>query len=235
MLYGKIIKLPTLDPEFGTKNNSLMSYRQFRIKWNLEITDISSKAYVDIKMALRNFNCPSVAQRNITQINKEVCLYFFKDDRGNVKNSISGRLIRNEMHKTRNPDTLPALREWSRLLSRNNIDWTQTLTNLFDGITNNYKLIQFQYKLLMRISTCKYMRFKMRIAKDNDQCSLCQGGLETLEHIFIQCPHTNIFKNILNTLIKNKIDMEYRDNRNYHFMICNHANPLVNYINLTAK
>ena len=79
------------------------------------------------------------------------------------------------------------------------------------------------------------MRFKMRIAKDNDQCSLCQGGLETLEHIFIQCPQTNIFKNILNTFIKNKIDREYRDNRNYHFMICNHANPLVNYINLTAK
>ena len=57
----------------------------------------------------------------------------------------------------------------------------------------------------MRISTCKYMRFKMRIAKDNDQCSLCQRGLETHEHIFIQCPHTNIFKNILNALIKNEI------------------------------
>ena len=69
------------------------------------------------------------------------------------------------------------------------------------------------------------------------------GGLETLEHIFIQCPHTNIFKNILNTFIKNKIDREYRDNRNYHFNFdnmsrynyCNHANPMVNYINLTAK
>ena len=66
-----------------------MTYSQFRNKWNLDITDISSKAYVDIKMALRNFNCPSVAQRNITQINKEVCLYFFKDARGNIKNSSS--------------------------------------------------------------------------------------------------------------------------------------------------
>ena len=72
------------------------------------------------------------------------------------------------------------------------------------------------------------MRLKMHIAKDNDQCSLCQGGLETLEYIFMQCQHTNIFKNILNTFIKNKIDREYRDNRNYHFMICNHAQPLVN-------
>ena len=65
--------------DFINNDNSLMTYSQFRNKWNLDITDISSKAYVDIKMALRNFNCPSVAQRNITQINKEVCLYFFKD------------------------------------------------------------------------------------------------------------------------------------------------------------
>ena len=65
--------------DFINNDNSLMTYIQFRNKWNLDITDISSKAYVDIKMALRNFNCPSVAQRNITQINKEVCLYFFKD------------------------------------------------------------------------------------------------------------------------------------------------------------
>ena len=61
------------------------------------------------------------------------------------------------------------------------------------------------------------MRYKMRIAKDNDQCGLCQGALETLEHIFIQCSHTNTFKN---TFINNKIDREYRDNGNYHFMVC---------------
>ena len=60
------------------------------------------------------------------------------------------------------------------------------------------------------------------------------GGLETLEHIFIQCSHTNTFKNRLNKFIKNKIDREYRDNKNNHFMICNHAIPLVNYINVVV-
>ena len=50
------------------------------------------------------------------------------------------------------------------------------------------------------------MRYKMSIAKDNDQCSLCQGALETLEHIFIQCSHTNTFKHRLKTFINNKID-----------------------------
>ena len=47
--------------------------------------------------------------------------------------------------------------------------------------------------------------------------------------------NTNTFKNTLITFINNKIDREYRDNGNCHFMICNHANPLVNYINLAAK
>ena len=44
---------------FLNRDNRLMSYSQFRNKCNLEITDISSKAYVDIKLALRKFNCPS--------------------------------------------------------------------------------------------------------------------------------------------------------------------------------
>ena len=89
----------------------LFSYREWKVR-------VVTTRYVDIKMALRNFNCPSEAQRNIIQIDKKVCLYFFNDARGNVKNSISGRVIRNEMHKNRSPDTLPALREWSTLISR---------------------------------------------------------------------------------------------------------------------
>ena len=45
------------------------------------------------------------------------------------------------------------------------IELRSVLDNNFNGISNKwvfkYKLIQFQYKLLVRISTCKYMRFKM--------------------------------------------------------------------------
>ena len=38
-----------------------MNYDQFREKWNLEITEISAKQYVDFKMAIRRFNCPTIA------------------------------------------------------------------------------------------------------------------------------------------------------------------------------
>ena len=46
----------------------------------------------------------------------------------------------------------------------------------------------------MRILTCKYMRYKMRIVKDNYQCSLCQRAQESLEHKFTHCSHTNTLK-----------------------------------------
>merc|ERR1712240_953787 len=97
-----------------------------------------------------------------------------------------------------------------RLLNKSYVDWTQVLENNFKGITNNYKLIQFQYKLLMRISTCKYMRHKMKIVMDDGLCIHCKTELETLEHIFLKCPHTLLFINKLQKFIKDNIDVTYK-------------------------
>ena len=114
-------------------------------------------------------------------------------------------------------------------------EWIYTISNTFTGVTNNYKLIQFQYKLLLRISTYKYMRFKMNIFKDNGRCGLCNGALETLEHIFLYSPNTKIFIRSLNIFIRHKICREYSDIDNYYLVTCYHSNPLINYLNITAK
>ena len=63
----------------------------------------------------------------------------------------------------KSPDSLPSIKKWSKELGRYSINWGKILSNTFTGVTNNYKLIQFQYKLLLRISTCKYMHFKLNI------------------------------------------------------------------------
>ena len=51
---------------------------------------------------------------------------------------------------------------------------------------------------LMRISTCKYMRYKMNIEKSSPYCSHYSSSLETLPQIFLQCSHTLDFKSRLN-------------------------------------
>ena len=221
--------------DFLAPDQSIMNYDQFREKWNLEITEISARQYVDFKMAIRRFNCPTIASRDISQVDLEACLMFFKDSNGSIKNSINGKTIRIEMYNPISPNLLPVFKEWSRDLDKNDIDWCRVLNNIFTGITNNYKLIQFQYKLLMRISTCKYMRYKMHIARDSDQCSLCNSALETLAHIFLYCPYSKVFTDRLNKFITDNIFKDFRDTTRYYFITCNHVNSVVNYLNITAK
>ena len=186
-------------------------------------------------MAIRKFDCPSVPERNITRLDSKISLSFFKDNFGNIKDNLNGKIIRKEMAASKAANNLPALKQWSRELNKNDVDWSAVLTNIFTGTTNNFKLIQFQYKFLMRISTCKYMRYKMRIAQDSDQCSLCDKALETLAHIFLHCRHTIEFREKLEKFIIDKIYGGYRDPKSFYFIACSHDNQIVNYINLTAK
>ena len=87
----------------------------------------------------------------------------------------------------------------------------------------------------MKISTCRYMRYKMKIDTESDNCSQCGLYLETLPHIFLYCSSTKRFVERVNNLIITKIDGNFRDNSNIHFFTCCHNNPIINYINLTAK
>ncbi len=86
-----------------------------------------------------------------------------------------------------------------------------------------------------KISTCKYMRVKMNIEKDSAICSLCNNGLETLSHIYLQCPVTASFMLHVNNLICLNIDSSYKDPYKIHFITCLHDSKYTNYINATAK
>ena len=64
-------------------------------------------------MAIRRFNCPTIASRDISQVDLEACLNFFKDSNGSIRNSINGKTIRTEMYNPISPNLLPVLKEWS--------------------------------------------------------------------------------------------------------------------------
>ena len=53
--------------------------------------------------------------------------------------------------------------------------------------------------------------------------------------MFLYCPNTKIFIRSLNIFIRHKICREYRDINNYYLVTCYHSNPLINYLNITAK
>ena len=152
-----------------------------------------------------------------------------------IKNPIKGRQIRDLVASFKDPSTLTPLKEWCKDLNNSNIDWVLVFISLHAKDCNNFKLLQFQYKLLMRISTCKYMRVKMGISHSTPMCSLCNSQLETLPHIFLKCTHTLNFRNVLQNFICTKIDPNYCDLNSVHFIISNYNYKVINYVNIAAK
>ena len=108
-------------------------------------------------------------------------------------------------------------------------------SNLFFTFTNNFKLIQFHYKLWHRISTCRYMRHKMKIEQDGPICSLCNRELETLQHIFLKCKYTDEFIGKVNHFIVSNIDRSYKDTHRHYRITLNHLDQRVNFVNAVAN
>ena len=221
--------------DFVSEEGNLLSFQQFLRKWGQTSSIISSTQYASIKLGIRRFNNTNTFTSNITFIDTQLSLRFWGGR--NTPNSrdtpltIKGRNIRDTMSKRSDPSTLPPMRNWSANLSLTDIDWISIFTDIFTSFSNNFKLIQYQYKLLHRISTCRYMRYKMKIEKDSPNCSLCNHNLETISHIFIDCPATSSFLQGVNLFIRSNIDANY-DDPYRHYLIClNHSDKSVNFIN----
>jgi hypothetical protein len=75
----------------------------------------------------------------------------------------------------------------------------------------------------------------MKIVTDSPNFNLCNNALETISHIYLQCPHTLASVNVLNDTTRLKIDHSYRDLNKKHYVICNHDNQSINYLILVAK
>ena len=206
----------------------VLSYPDFLNKWKLDRIVITSQNYVDIKMAIRRYNCPATSAKSISKVESSTNLSFFG------RPAVKGRQIRIAMKKALDLSDITPLNTWQTVLMRNGVDWPSILYNIRFGVTNNYKLIQFQYKLIMRISTCKLMRWKMRIEKDSGNCNYCNVP-ESLTHIFLDCNHTFGFVNKLGNFIREKFDPDYWDVTRFYFITCSHQIQEVNFINMIAK
>ena len=194
--------------------------------------DISQNNYSIIRMAIRDF-CRVVGLNNDYKcIDESVSISNILSVQPN--STVKAGEIRKYMTVYVHPESLIPLKEWCNDLQTSNIDWVTVFNNIFT-LSNNYKLIQFQYKLLLRISTSRYMRFKMGIVRDHPNCLKCSNNIETLTHIFIKCPHTKHFLGQLRTFILLKIDPSYRDNKCSYFLVINHSSQIINYLNMVAK
>ena len=133
------------------RDRSLLSYDQFCNKWNLGLNDITFNEYSDMRLAIKGYSRTTSINDNFNLIAEDVNAHSIVSIKTSQPIKAGG--IRSQMNLYVHPNSLTPLKEWYKDLETENIDWVAVFNNTFISITNNYQLIQFQYKLLMRIST----------------------------------------------------------------------------------
>ena len=216
--------------QFVNENGEVMSYEQFITKWDLRVHDLNRTEFATIRMAIRRFNCPNSQSKNISLIDQDISLKFFT---GRSNNAMRSKNVRDKMASSDSPNTLPPMLKWNEELNTN-VDWWGVFSTLFFSFSNNFKLIQFHYKIWHRIATCRYMRHKMKIETDSPYCSLCHEHVETLSHILLDCSFTLVFRSKVDLLIKTNIDTHY-SSRNHQIVTLSHSDRRINYINAVAN
>ena len=150
----------------------------FFIKYQLREHEILQKI---LPIIAYSWSIANTYIKNIKYLELDSCLTFL-----NKHTKLRSKVLRDKISSVEDPKSVAPMRKWGMELDHS-VDWISVFSNLFFSLTNHFKLIQFHYKLWHRISTCRYMRHKMRIDLDSPRCSLCNGDIETLEHIFLNC------------------------------------------------
>ena len=99
--------------------------------------------------------------------------------------------------------------------------------------SNNFILIQHHYKIPCRIAMSRYLRFKMKI-ENNPHCQKC-GALETLEHIYIYCPHSVQFIDREHNFIRTKLNNRFADQEPIIRFSCSPTNTAETFLLLVCN
>ena len=113
------------------------------------------------------------------------------------------------------------------------IPWAQTFETLYQTTGIN-KLLEFQYKLVHRVATSRYMRKIMKI-ETTDLCHLCGISTETLEHQQLSCVGTRKFREKLEREISRAFPEEGEEQTELGLLTCIHSTKAVSFLRLVAN
>jgi hypothetical protein len=144
-----------------------------------------------MKLALKRFNMPTNTYKRLNNVNKNLGIRFFINafDEATPRNS---KEIRCCMISNEDPSS-------QHFRGSFHNSWKSIFPNLIKA-ANNFILIQDNYKILYRIATSRYLRFKMNV-DINPYCQKC-GELQTLELLILSLLTTICPKNPLIYYIK---------------------------------
>lgn len=223
--------------DFIDTEGNLLSYDEFRYKHNIILSSFSTNEYVSIKLSLRRYNNHINSLKSLKNIDPTINLSLFFGDSDPTPTNIVTKSIRHAMLLSCDPYSSHQLNFWLNQCQLSNssvkIEWGGIFTSLYK-ISNNFKIIQHQYKIFMKIATSRYSRHKMKIASSPHCCFCGPDTLETLDHIYLKCPKTLAFQKALSDFVTGNLDPGYNSTILLHITYNYHI-AAVNFLNLVSN
>jgi len=211
--------------EDQNKEYYIPSFSEFKasIMGGMEI--VNSTIYLKIKMGIKR----AFTGQKLNKIDKDMKASVLLNSKGEAKGS--GELRKSlTYNKVQFEDIKPCVR-WESFFQAE-IPWLSSFETLYTTSGTN-KLLEFQYKLIHRVATSRYMRKKMKI-ETTDLCHLCGISIETIEHQQLDCVHTKKFRSKLEGRLK-LVYPEIGDQRGLHFLTCTSENKVMNFLRIVAN
>ena len=112
----------------------------------------------------------------------------------------TNKYVYNLLQKKRKHPDKKSETKWAEQFHDENLNWKTIYTSSLRA-TKDIKLQNFNYKLLMRIIPTNRFLLKCNIGHTT-LCDFCSMEIETLDHLFWECIHEQLFWTNLSTLLQ---------------------------------
>ena len=125
-------------------------------------------------------------------------------------------------------------RKWESIYDIGSQEWEKIHELPFKTCIDT-KLRWFQYRIVNRILATKSFLYKINLV-NSPLCNFCNNDIETIEHVFVQCPRSKVFFQELKVYIQEKTEMlVHFSDKDILFGFLNTNDKLYNTIMLLAK
>ena len=212
-------------------NGSFKNYESFSDSYKCKTNFLEYAGIVKaIKAYLKN---KKLNLGNNSKLPYPIIPYFIENI---LKTNKGCRIFYDTLEKSNKISTYKNRLKWEKDLNLaiDLADWEEINNTPFSSQLGT-KQIWFQYSIIHRILPLNDLLYKMKL-KDTNICSLCNISIETLTHLFYECPKVqNIWKN-LKTWIEEKTDSKLDfSRRNICLGYPKKRNMILNLIIITVK
>ena len=214
---------------YNSHTNQFYTFIELVDKYHLPATDFLK--YMSLKSCI-----PVILKNKLdTNVNNNINISQCNIYQQMLKTKDTNKFLYKYQSKNNPVEYISSQNKWAAHFENENLQWEKIYSNIYTS-TIDTTMRNFQYKYLFRITPTNKRLFTQKISNSN-LCDFCNMDIETIQHLFWECNHVQIFWNSLHNFINNtylQLDITFQT-ISFGLYVETDEDTLKNYILFYAK